>query len=270
MSPAQTLSAQTLDAQTLDAVLWSLAAALLVLALWIHSRGERPWDPAVYFAGLLGAFWGGRVPLQGGPVPPEGWDADPAELGESYEPSRRLAPEMDWTALKAWSPDVEAAVRRRLADVRLVWLGPAATDVPAVESREVAPGEGAGERIAALCDRPDVRLILAGSGDDAVLRLLHAAPHLRDRVRAVLLVGARLDPAWISACFTHVAFDVELAHEVPYLTLRHAGADPLPDPPEPPSARRSIAAIDLGVIDPADLRDARCGRALSALFAALG
>jgi hypothetical protein len=140
-----------------------------------------------------------------------------------------------------------------------------------VDSRVVPPGDGAAAAISAVCDRPELRLVLAaGEHGDELLRLLHAEPGLRDRVRAVLLVGARLDEAWIAENFGHLAFDVELSREVPYLTLRTAGATILPDPPEPPSARRSIAAIDLGEVEPEVLADPRCGRAVAALLAAVG
>jgi hypothetical protein len=86
----------------------------------------------------------------------------------------------------------------------------------------------------------------------------------------VLLVGSRLDPDWVAAHFTHLAFDVEVQRDVPYVTLRLPGSTELRTPPPPPTARTSIAVVDLGEIDPGALDDASTARALGALVAAIG
>ncbi len=258
----------------IDAGLWSLAVGLLALALWLsRSRGE--WDPAVFFAGVLSASFGkGKLPLLQGPVPDDGWEGTPADLDPVYDPRDRLGPELSWDALVEWDEATCAAVRRRLANVTLVWLEPPPFAVPEVR---VCVVDGEADPLAAIGDllpRPESRLVLAAhSQADAALQLLHGAPALRDRVRAVLLYAPSLDAEWIALNLTHRAFDTELRRDVPFLTLRE-GADAdgqvLPTPPTPPDGRRSVASIDLGVASPGLVADLRLGRALAALFAALG
>jgi hypothetical protein len=255
-----------------DGVMLSLGVALLVLALWL-ARGDGPrWDPAVFFAGALSAAFGkGRLPLSQGPVPAEGWAGEASELEPAYDPKERLAPECSWEDLAAWGPATRAAVTRRLGAVRLVWVEPPPFEIPEIPSTIV--DEPDADTIAALLPRPEDRVVLAGHARaDALLHLLHGAPALRDRLRAVLLFAPRLDPAWTATHLTHPAFDVEVAREVPYLTLRagpEADTQTLPEPPLPPTGRRTLAVIDLGVLAPDAVGDPRVGRSLAALFAAL-
>jgi hypothetical protein len=256
-----------------DAVLWSLAVALLVLGLWL-ARGDGPrWDPAVFFGGALtAAFGAGRLPLTEGPVPAGGWDGAATELDPVYDPRERLASDVSWDALAAWTEPARAAVHRRLAGVRLVWVEPPPLTLPDVDTAVVAGPDA--DPILALLTRPEERLVLAAStGADGLLRLLHDTPALRDRLRAVLLVAPHLDGAWVTTHFTHLGFDVEVAREVPFLTLRtgpDAAAQRLPDPPKPPSGRPTVAVIDLGVLPDTVWDDVRVARALTALCAALG
>ena len=248
----------------IDAVLWSLAIALLALALWLGTRGEPRWDPALYFTAVLRAIWGVPPPVSGvadlpGEVPPE------------LAPARRLGPGLDWSDVAAWTPAVEAAIRRRLANVTLVWFETPAFDVPGVETRVLPGTEGVDEALESLLARADARVIVvAKEAASSVLALLADAPMLRDRLRAALFVGATPDAAWLAAHFDHAHFDVEVDRAVPYLSLRLPGTEALPDPPEPPTARRSIASIDLGEVDPAALPDPRLARAIAALLASMG
>jgi hypothetical protein len=105
------------------------------------------------------------------------------------------------------------------------------------------------------------------------IRLLHADAALRDRLRAVLLIAPRLDAEWLGAHFTQKAFDVEVAREVPWFTLRtgpDADAQRLPAPAPAASGFATIVVGDLGLIEPSLVADPRTGRAVAALLAALG
>jgi hypothetical protein len=261
-----------------DAVLWSVAAGLLALALWLNRGVGAGWDPASFFGAVLSALFGpGNLPLTGGPVPAEGFEGTPDELAAVDDPCARLGPDCGWTEIAGWTEPVRATIARRLSGVKVVWFE---TPVVHLEGMEfVVLDTGGLDRIDVaalepLLARPDLRLVVAAHiRADAVLRLLHDAPGLRDRLRAVLLVAPPLDADWLAAHFTHPAFDVEVAREVPYFTLRagdNADAQRLPDPPTPPTGRRSVAPIDLGVLPAELLPDPRVGRALSALCAALG
>ncbi|MDP2309794.1 MAG: hypothetical protein Q8P18_27485 [Pseudomonadota bacterium] len=256
-----------------DAVLWSVAAGLLALALWLSRGGGPGWDPASFFGATLSALFGpGKLPLTGGPVPKEGFEGTPDELAAVDDPQTRLGPGCGWKEIAAWAEPVPATVSRRLEGVRLVWF-----EAPPVHIEGMEPVVLDSVDMAALLPllgRPDLRLVVAAhQRADAVLRLLHDAPGVRDRLRAVLLVAPTLDASWLAQHFTHLAYDVEVAREVPFFTLRAgegAEGQRLPDPPTPPTGRRAVAVADLGVL-PADLlRDPRVGRALLVLCAALG
>lgn len=256
-----------------DAVLWSLAAGLAAVALWLSRGGGPAWDPASFFGGVLSALFGpGRLPLTGGPVPEGGFFGTPDDLAAVDDPGVRLGPDCSWTAVAGWAEPVPATIARRLEGVRLVWFEPPLVQLEGIEpivfdTLDVAP-------LLPLLDRADVRLVVAAHARaDAVLRWLHDTPGVRDRLRAVLLVAPALDGSWLAEHFTHPAFDVEVAREVPYFTLRAGeGVDRqrLPDPKTPPTGRRSLAVVDLGVLPRELLADPRIGRALSALCAALG
>jgi hypothetical protein len=257
-----------------DAVLWALAAVLLGAALLILAREERPWDPAVFFAGALAALRrrAGESPvaLRAGPIPDDGWDGDVDALEEAVSPAMRLDPALGWEDLGGDA--ALAAIRRRGAAVRLVWFDPPAVSVDGFDAVVLTPGaDPLLDPLADLLEAADTRLVLvAGAHAEVLLRALADAPGVRDRLRAVLLVGADLDPAWLASSFTHAAFDVEVQREVPYLTLRAGGVPPLPDPPDPPTGRRSIAVVDLGIPTDEALAHPSMGRALGALLAAVG
>lgn len=254
-----------------DAVLWGLAAALFGAAAWLTVREGERWDPAVFFVAVLGALWRGVPPVREGPVEADGWDGDLDALDPAVQPGARLAPRITWSDVAEGSAPLQAEVARRLDGVRLVWFGPPTVDVPVPEAVSVADATALGEAVDRVLARPETRLVLA-AGRDArpMLELLKDAPALRDRLRAVLLAGAELDPAWVAETITHDAYDTELAREVPWLQLRLPGQPALPVPPEPPTARRSVLPVDLGVVAPETLDDPRVGRALALVVAALG
>lgn len=256
----------------IDAALWSIAAALLAYCLWLVRRDAATdgWDPAVFFGGALVATFGrGQLPLAEGPVPAGGWDGAADDLPDEYAPEARLGAGATWAGLAADDAATRAALARRLDGLKLVWLEP-----PTVEVDGLAPTVTTVEGIPALLPRPEDRFVLAASREAmAALRALADAPALRDRLRAVLLVAPTLDPAWLAEGFTQKAFDVEVAREVPYLTLRagpDAAAQRLPDPAPTASGFTPVAVVDLGVLPPDLVADPRVARALGALVAALG
>lgn len=257
----------------IDIGLWSLVIALTSLALWLARPRPPDWEIDSFFA----AVWALRcrprpLPLSEGPVPAEGWDGNPADLGEAFDPTRRLGPTCTWEVVAAWSPDVPAAVARRLEDVRVVWLEPPALTLPGVEAHALVASEAVLPAIEQLVTAPQVRLVFfAHHAAGAVLRLLHDAPGLRDRTALVWFVGAELDTEreWLAAHFTHLAFDVELARRLPFLTLRFAdgGAQVLRSPTG--GDREVIQVIDLGVAPRASLQDPTLGEAAVVTLAAV-
>ena len=290
---------------TFDVALWSVAAMLFSAAAWITVRRDPSWDPAIYFAACWRSLRGAVPPLAEGPIPEGGWDGSLTDLPAGVHPSERLAHGLDWTTLDG--PDARAARDRRLADVKLVWIEhpllgieglatdvvdvdawppsqgaegvpPSATpprndappdDSPAGSPAEAAWADTAAARLLAACTHPEDRLVLAASTHATeLLRMLRGAPALRDRVRAVLLIHPHLDAAWVAAHVQHLDFDVEVQREVPWFFLRAPGSQLPADPPEPPSARRSLALVDLGVVEAADLGEAALSRALGLVLAA--
>ena len=244
-----------MNMQLLDLTLWILAGALLVPALWWSRRMPRAWEPARLFAGLQGR-------------------ADLRQAGEDWQPSDWLGAGITWDNLG--ESTTEPALRRRLEGLKLLWLGevhlplpglepvivhpPASGIVPLAPSFEAAMDTAVGEN----------RQVIVAAGPEQgmnLLKLLHAAPGLRDRCRAVLLVNLQPEPAWIAAHFDHTQMDTELYRQIPYLCLRTDPAMPLlENPPPPPSTRTAIDVVDLGVNS---LADPAFGRALVLLLAAL-
>ena len=263
---------------SVDGAMWVAAAVLFGFAAWLQLRGERPWDPAAYFAACWTARSGGLPPLAGGAI--EGWDGALDALPEELSPSVRLAHGIDWTGLE--KPSAVAARARRLADTRVVWIGEASVAIdgvvvasieiagaPAGPDDEPAWADAAVAQLAGFLPEPQSRVVLA-AGERAMdlLRLLRASPGLRDRVRAVLLVHAALEPAWVLTHVNHEELDVEVLREVPYLQLRAPGGEALPEPALPPSQRRCLAVVDLG--ETVRLDDAHLAGALADVLAAVG
>lgn len=267
-----------------DAALWSAFLALCGGALYFAWPRPPAWDPATFHHLVLANLHGGELEKVGGtleawkarcsaalprgPRPPAaGWTGDPALLGPDYDPAVRVGAACTWLALGEATPAALEAVERRLADVRVAWVGPVVVELPHVVNREVADLAGA----LALVDARHQRLVLATGGDATpVLRALAAAPGLRDRLRAVLLVGARLDEAFVRDELRHEAFDTEMAQRIPWITLRDEGVPPLVEPPPPASQRAPIEVVDLGVRVAGVPADPHAARALAVLLAALG
>ncbi len=205
---------------------------------------------------------------------------DPELLGDAFDLRPVLGPEAGWDALASWSDAVVGGLRRRHAHLRWAVLGwPELTAALAGElgaDRVVDLGAATGEgvepealtaRLAELVPGGADRLVLVGveDGAPALARSLHGAPALRDRVRAVVGINARLGgaaAAWLEENFHHAAMDTEISRATPYFHLAFAvpGQDPpgeagvplehtaWPRPPTPPSGRVSIEPVDLGVL----------------------
>lgn len=268
-----------------DTALWTAAVVLGSAALWLSRPRPPTYDTARLFGMLVATRIRGEVEAAGGDMPQwkaridaelpkgphpgvTGWTGDPAALGPDHDPAVRVGADCTWDAVADWTEAARAAVRRRLADVRLVWIGAEAFPVPEIDSVTLpAPDDAA---IAALLNRPELRVVLAAGDAPALLQWLHDAPALRDRVRAVVLVGAQVDPAWATEHLTHGAFETELVREVPFLQLRTDGAAALPEPAEATNHRRSIALVDLGEVAATKVSTDIHGRALAVLLAAIG
>ncbi|MBM4392885.1 MAG: hypothetical protein FJ090_17305 [Deltaproteobacteria bacterium] len=150
--------------------------------------------------------------------------------------------------------------------MRLAWIGPGAVPVPHVDGGEMPSLEVAAASLGARHHR----LVLVLSGDvTPVLLALREAPGLRDQLRAVVLVGASIDPGFVATQLTQEAFDTELAQSIPWLVYREAGQAELAEPPLPPSGRRAIAVHDLGELPGGWRDDPHLPRALASLLAAL-
>jgi hypothetical protein len=269
----------------IDAALWSVAAMLGSAALWMSRPRPPSYDPARIWGMTLSTLVRGRFEREGKEVAdweqavarlvpsgiPGDWFADPATLGPDHDPGVRIGPAAGWEAIAEDAPDAWAAVQRSLESVRFVRIG----DAPALEWPTVdlaTPDEGA---LRAICATPELRLVLVlGAEPQPTLDRLAADPALRDRVRALFCFGGQLDDAWVATRLRHETFDTELARQTPWLWLqrRDGGQEStaLTTPPEPPTARRSIDVVGLGVLDADAWSAALHGRALVLLVAALG
>lgn len=263
---------------TLDMVLWSLATALGSGAVWLTLPRPPAYDPAVMFGLVVATILRGREERAEGKVeaweaavratvpagikpPVSGWTIDPTVLGDGYDLVQRLGIGASWDALAEEGAAVETAVRRMLEGVTLVWFESPAIVIPWVASAQVGPTE---EAIVPLLPNASSRVVIAARTEaDAALNLLRAAPGLRDRVRAVVLIGASVtDP------LAHVDFDTELARTTPWLVLRVARSPVLTEPPAPPNDRRAIGLIDLGEVASTD--DSALAVAFAVLIALSG
>ncbi len=267
----------------IDQLLWSAFVALFLGALFFAWPRPPRWSPALFHHAVLANLHGGELEKAGasledwkarceavipsGPRPPAaGWTGDPALLGPDHDPSVRIGAACTWLALGEGDAQALAAVSRRLADVRLAWIGPGAVAVPHVEGGEVPSLEAAAASLGARHHR----LVLVLSGDATpTLVALRDAPGLRDQLRAVVLVGASIDADFVATQLTQEAFDTELAQSIPWLVYRAPGQPTLAEPPSPPSGRRAIAVHDLGELPPAWRQDPHLPRALATLLAAL-
>lgn len=234
---------------TFDAILWALAAVLFAVAVWLSLPRPPPFEVPRMFGLIVATMLRGEVERANGKLPdweaaiaryvpravqppPGGWTIDPDDLGEDY------AIDGGWEAIAEGRLD---AIERRLQDVVFV---------------------EAGDDLEAACDTPATRLVITVRGDaDPLLAALKAAPGLRDRVRALVFVGATVNEP-----LAHVDFDTEIARTTPWLVLRVAGSPKIEEPPVPPTDRRAIGVVDLGEVG--EFGDA-LGRALRVVVAVL-
>lgn len=174
---------------------------------------------------------------------------DPVELGPEHDLRRWLGPRATWDALAAWpvDPAFGEVLRARL-DARLVWLEAdgvgvpsladavaAATDVVRVPWAARTEEETAAALRAALGD-PLGRMVVFAEGRAALqlLRALVAAPDVRDRVAAVVSVGAPIGGIegedgpygaaaardFLEAKFTQRDLETDVVRLVPYVSLQ--------------------------------------------------
>jgi len=251
------------DAQALipvDAALWAAALALFGTALWLSRPRPRAWRPEVVFNGITHILRSGGS-FDPAPLLGVGCDADAVRRWQS-ESAGPVGAALDRraTTLLSWGP-LPAELATPAAWERLEFPDPSAPD------QRVAL-EAALERALAVPSRRFVVVVTTEAL--GFLRFYSDVPGLRDRVRAVCLLGLDLGPAadWLAESFTHQAFDLELDRAVPWLTLRTAPGQVLRTPPPDPTGRESIEVVDLGEV-PTPL-DRATGAALLLLLAALG
>lgn len=270
-----------------DTLLWSVFVALLTGALYVAWPRPPAWDPTLFHHLVLASFYRGELEAVGGtleawraklaaalpvgPKPPSGgWTEDPDLLGEDYSPAVRLGAGVTWDTLAAREAPLAAAVARRLEDVRVVWFGDARLTLPGVRVHQ-RPGVDLAvlEEIEA---GPATRFVLATATEGAaLLRALSAAPGVRDRVRALLFVDATFDPDWNTTSLTQDTFDTEIDRVTPWFVLRARDTveATLPEPPVPPTGRRSFAVHDLGLAPAATLADPALAESVVVVLAAL-
>lgn len=245
-----------MDWKRFDMVLFSLAFALTVMALFLSRPQPRVWEIARLFMGIQG-----KLDLRG--------------QGEPWQPSEWLGAGATWEGLMGGQPAVDTALLRRLKDLRLVCIAPDTLSVAGLVCHSLQlpelPPEGltpAFEAVVEAVLQKHRRLVLvAGSQAMPLLKLLHVAPGLRDRVQAVVLLDPVLDSAWLKDNFNHVSMDTELYRTIPYLLMhQQALPSPLQTPPLPQTGRAAIDVVDLGVVS---LQDPQFARHLGLLLAAL-
>lgn len=215
-----------------DLLLWSLVVALFAAAVWLSLPRPPPFEIPRMFGLIVATMLRGEVERANGKLPdwqaaiarwlprgiqppPGGWTIDPDDLGMDY------AIDGGWEAIADGKLD---AIERRLADVAFL---------------------DADADLEAACVSPATRLVITVRGDaDPLLAALKASPGLRDRVRALLFVGATATEP-----LAHVDFDTEIARTTPWLVLRVAGSPRIEEPPPPPNDRRAIGVVDLGEVE---------------------
>ena len=201
---------------------------------------------------------------------------DPALLGEEYDPRNSVGTEADWEAVAGCSPDLLTALRRRHEHLRWVVLGGDQKHIEALsellgEDRVLVLSETESEAAETelesfLSQRSDRLVLLAvGKGAGLAVRMMHGSPGLRDRVLAVVGVGAFLGGdlgGWMKDAFTHQAMDTEISRLTSWFRVSFVtpGVLPVGDehcaladtrwpcPPVPQSGRKAIEVIDLGVL----------------------
>ena len=283
-----------------------LALATLVLAIVtvvLHVPRTPDLEAKRWFDVILATLLRGEVEAAGGGA--DAWESrvldwmprgrgdrtpllDPHRLGKEYDPASQLGRELGWDALAAWGGgDARfGEVLARRFPARWLLVRGAASD-PVLSALEAQLGDRAivGSAIEqaslvalarSVSGDPADRLVVAAAGDGAfaALQALEGLPELRDRVLAVVLIGASLGgpetQAWLATRFRHDVLDTEANRPTIYATLRWHDAEAetmrLPVPTGPPAASW-IDGLDLGTFPvgtPPDL----LARGLQALIAA--
>ncbi|MEE2749828.1 MAG: hypothetical protein VX519_00225 [Myxococcota bacterium] len=201
---------------------------------------------------------------------------DPALLGGDYDPRSSIGTEADWEAVAQCSSGLVTALRRRHEHLRWVVMGGEPLQVEALagllgEDRvihlsETDPESAESELEGFLQHRSDRLVLLAfGVGAELAVRMMHASPGLRDRVLAVVGVGAALGgeaAIWLGEEFGHQSMDTEISRLTSWFHVAFVTPDVLPigdadrpltdtrwpQPPVPSSGRNAIESIDLGVL----------------------
>ena len=195
--------------------------------------------------------------------------SDPTLLGPAYAPSTAMPPRVSWEDIAAWDAEVQRAIARRIHDVVVAVIGmdTLALTEAVPHGHAVAVDEVSAEGLGALLGRDHQRLIIVarGSGVNEVTRALHGHPLLRDRVLAVISLGASIqgpdNKPWMDEHFQHSAFDTELNRRTLYMAVSDPGdgfedasEQCFPDPPVPPSGWAPVESVDLGPL-PIDEQD---------------
>jgi hypothetical protein len=227
---------------TIDAAMSLVALAVAIYAGWRIQPQPLvlPWNDL--FRATFDASIAGVAPAA----------ADPA-----IDPRAGLG--FDWASLAAWSPDVQAAIARRLGSI--VWVSTGTDlDVPhAIGARSIRLERLDAEASEALVERLSTELaeahqrlvfVVGRSETAALLRILRAQEVLRDNTRAVVLVDPDLDAAdaWIAEHFQHDALDTELNIPITYVVLKSAAGPDLPERPVSRSGSRALDVVNLAPV----------------------
>lgn len=207
---------------------------------------------------------------------------DPDELGADHDPARVLGPGAGWSELSTWTPSMQQALSRRLADLVLVLDGvdeafrlalvealpslrvlslPPPLDPPRSEESVSALFSAVEEALTRSSDR--VVLIAARAAGERTLGALIEGAGLRDRCLAVFLMGLPSRQPGLAALlasgFDNQQLDTEMKRSIPYFCLADvnptsplepsASSQILPQPPPLTSGRAAVEVVDLGSVD---------------------
>jgi hypothetical protein len=191
--------------------------------------------------------------------------SDPADLGESYDPARTVAPAVSWEAIAAWGGGDPAVQEWLGIQTELTWvlvggrsdglalpsilqalatdLGEKAIVVPVDHADEEGGRAAVGDAAADVLETAAHRVIFVGeeAGIQFILAALVASAPLRDRVLAVVSVGGVLGcleeegslshavlSDWMDAWFQHRSLDTEIIRYTPYICLQWLDRTTLP------------------------------------------
>ena len=154
--------------------------------------------------------------------------SDPMDLGQAYDPSTVLAPNLGWDAIAGWTDGVQAALSRRLSDVVVLVIGGDFADslsqaVPHARVQAIVPAAAdiLGPALLATLVGPADRAVILAGGTDVrpVIQAMHGDPALRDRVLSVISMGGALTGEWMQMNFTHAGMDTELNRATSYMDV---------------------------------------------------